>query len=316
MVTILHASDIHFGEPYNPVVGEAFQAMAGTVGADLIVVSGDFTQRAKVHEYEAARRWLDALPELPLVVTPGNHDVPVYRVLERLFQPYRNYRTWIADQLDSVTRIPGATVVSLNSTAPLRAIVNGRIDRAQLAYAARVFQESDPDSARIVVAHHHFAPAPDYEGDTAMAGAREVLDALNQMEVELVLGGHLHRAYIGNSLDVYPGQDREHGIVIVQSGTTTSRRGRAREQARNSFNVVRIAEDHLEITHFMYFEDIGRFAPFSMHAFPRRGGRYFPRDPFQSPMLLRQSDEAARGERPRAAPPPVARPGVSREAAR
>jgi 3',5'-cyclic AMP phosphodiesterase CpdA len=293
MVTILHASDIHFGEPYNPVVGEAFHAAARTVSAQLIVVSGDFTQRAKVHEYEAARRWLDQLPDLPLVVTPGNHDVPLYRVFERLFAPYRNYRRWITDELDSVTRIPGVTLVSLNSTAPLRAIVNGRIDPSQLAWAARVFQESDPADTRILVAHHHFAPAPDYEGDTAMPGARDVLDALNQMKVELILGGHLHRAYIGNSLDVYPGKDRDHGIVIVQSGTTTSRRGRAREQARNSFNVVRIAEDHLEITHFMYFEDLGRFAPFSMHAFPRRGSRYFARDPFQSPMLLRQLDEAA-----------------------
>ena len=48
------------------------------------------------------------------------------------------------------------------------------------------------------------------------------------------------------------------------------------------------------ITHFMYFEDLGRFAPFSMHAFPRRGNRYFERDPFSSPMLMRQLDEAVR----------------------
>jgi 3',5'-cyclic AMP phosphodiesterase CpdA len=298
MVTILHASDIHFGEPYNPVVGEAFQTVARTVRADLIVVSGDFTQRAKVHEYEAARRWLDELPDLPRVVTPGNHDVPLYRVLERLFEPYRNYKKWISQELDSVTRLPGVTLVSLNSTKPLRAIVNGRIDPDQLEFARRAFGESDPTDTRIIVAHHHFSPAPDYERETVMPGAREVLDALNQMKVELILGGHLHRAYIGNSLDVYPGKDRDHGIVIVQSGTTTSRRGRAREQARNSFNVVRLAEDHLEITHFMYFEDLGRFAPFSMHAFPRRGSRYFARDVFQSPMLLRQLDESAAAELP------------------
>jgi 3',5'-cyclic AMP phosphodiesterase CpdA len=301
MVTILHASDIHFGEPYNPVVGEAFLTVARTVKAEMVVVSGDFTQRAKIPEYEAARAWLDQLPDLPTVVTPGNHDVPLYRVFERLLAPFRNYKKYISEELDSVTRVPGITVVALNSTKPLRALVNGRIDPSQIEYAARVFQESDPADTRIIVCHHHFAPAPDYEGDTTMPGAREVLDALNQMKVELILGGHLHRAYIGNSLDVYPGKDRDHGIVIVQSGTTTSRRGRAREQARNSFNVVRIAEDHLEITHFMYFEDLRRFAPFSMHAFPRRGSRYFARDPFQSPMLLRQLDDAAGAELPRAA---------------
>lgn len=302
MITILHGSDVHFGPPYNEVAGEAFLTSARAVAPDLIVVSGDFTQRAKVNQYEAARAWLDRLPRVPLVVTPGNHDVPLYRVWERLTDPYRNYRTWISPELDSVTRIPGVIVVALNSTAPLRAIVNGRIDPEQLRFAARVFQEADPADARIIVAHHHLAPAPDYEGDRPIPGAREVLDVLNGLHVELILGGHLHRAYIGNSLDVYPGADREHGIVIVQSGTTSSRRGRAREQAKNSFNVVRLAEDHLEISHFMYFEDAGAFKPFSMHAFPRRNNRYFPRDPFQSPFLIRRLDEAARGEAARGEP--------------
>ena len=296
MITLLHASDVHFGPPYNEVVGEAFQESARQVRPDLIVVSGDFTQRAKVEQFQQARAWLDRLPRVPLVVCPGNHDVPLYRVWERITDPFGNYRKYISPELDSVTRIPGAVIVSLNSTAPLREIVNGRIDRPQLEFAARAFQEADPGDTRILVAHHHFAPAPDYEGDEPMAGARAVLDVLKGLRVEMVLGGHLHRAYIGNSLDVYAGTDREHGIVIVQSGTTTSRRGRAREVAKNSFNVIRLADDHLEITHFMYFSDLERFAPFSMHAFPRRESGYFPRDPFQSPMLLRQMDAAARGE--------------------
>ena len=293
VITILHASDVHFGPPYNEVAGEAFQAAARAVAPDLIVVSGDFTQRAKVREYQAARAWLDRLPRVPLVVTPGNHDVPLYRAWERLTDPYRNYRTWISPELDSVTRIPGLIVVSLNSTAPLRTIVQGRVDRAQVEFAARVFQEADPADTRIVVAHHHFAPAPDYEGDRAMPRAREVLDSLNALHVELILGGHLHRAYIGNSLDVCPGADREHGIVIVQSGTTSSRRGRARERAKNSFNVIRLAADRLEITHFMYFDDVHGFASVSMHAFPRRTSRYFPGDPYQNPLLLRPDEGAA-----------------------
>ena len=294
MITILHASDLHFGPAFNPVAGEAFQVAARKMEPDVVVLSGDFTQRAKVGEYERAREYLDRLPDLPLVVTPGNHDVPLYRVFERVFSPYRNYRTYITDELDSVTRIPGAVFVSLASTAPLRAIVNGRIDARQIEFAARAFQDADPEDARIVVAHHHFAPAPDYEGDRAMPGARQVLDSLSGMDVEMILGGHLHRAYIGNSLDVYPGQDREHGIVIVQSGTTTSQRGRARERAKNSFNVVRLADDHVEITHFMYFDDLEGFAPFSTHAFPRRSDRYFPLDPFRrGPVLRPRTDDIA-----------------------
>lgn len=276
MLTILHASDLHFGEPYLDTVGEAFLATAGESEPDLIVLSGDFTQRAKVAEYEQARTFIERLPPVPVVVTPGNHDVPLYRLMERLFAPFRNFREYISEELDSVTRIEGAVIVSLSSAAPHHAIVNGRISPEQVEFAAQVFQETDEEAVRIVVAHHHFAPAPDYEGDKQLPRAREILDQFNRMGVEMILGGHLHRAYIGNSLDVYPGEDRSHGIVIVQSGTTTSGRGRARERAKNSFNVVRIGAGSLNVSHHMYFEDIQAFAPFSRHEFPRRALGFFP----------------------------------------
>ena len=294
MLTILHGSDLHFGKAYLPRVGDAFVRAAWEVAPQLVIISGDLTQRAKVGEYEAAREYLARLPAVPRVVIPGNHDVPLYRIFERLLDPYRNYRRYIAQELDTVTRVPGAVVVALNSSAPHTAITNGRIRPRQLDLAARVFQDASADEARIVVSHHHFAPAPDYQGDTQLPRGKEILDAFNQMGVELIFGGHLHRAYIGNSLDVYPGEDRRHGIVIVQSGTTTSRRGRAREQAKNSFNVVRVGADHLEVTHYMYFEEIDRFAPVSMHAFPRRASQYFPRDPFRPDMLDASASEAAR----------------------
>jgi 3',5'-cyclic AMP phosphodiesterase CpdA len=278
MTTLVHGSDLHFGKPHDPEMAEAFLEAIREASPDLIVLSGDFTQRAKIREYREARAWLDRLPDVPVVVTPGNHDVPLYRVWERLFAPYRNYREFIADELDTVTWIPGVTAVALNSSAPRRAIVNGRLDPAQLAMAQRVFREADRADLKVLVAHHHLAPAPDYEGDRPLPRARRVLDQLEAMGVELVLGGHLHRAYIGNSLDVYPGQDRDRGIVIVQSGTTTSRRGRAREVAKNSFNIIRIGSDSLRVTHLMHFREAGGFAPLSVHQFPRNPDRWLRGD--------------------------------------
>ncbi|MEX0935864.1 MAG: metallophosphoesterase [Gemmatimonadota bacterium] len=275
MLTIVHGSDLHFGKPHAPRIGEHFLRAAHRLDPDIVVLSGDFTQRAKVTEFQAARDFLARLPDLPLVVTPGNHDVPLYRVVERILSPFRNYRTYIREDLNEVVRIPGLTVVSLNSAAPRTAIVNGRIRRAQVEFAREAFRSAPGGDVKAVVAHHHLAPAPDYEGDRPLPRGREILDDFEGMGVELVLGGHLHRAYIGNSLDVYPGKDREHGIVILQSGTTTSRRGRAREQAKNTFNVVRVVPGRLEITHYMYFSDAGRFAPFSVHAFPRAPNQWF-----------------------------------------
>lgn len=94
------------------------------------------------------------------------------------------------------------------------------------------------------------------------------------MGVDLILGGHLHRSYIGDSLDFYPSLGSGHqGIIIVQCGTTTSRRGRGRERVRNSLNVIEINPSTLHVTHFMYFDDTDCFEPISKHDFPRRGKR-------------------------------------------
>jgi 3',5'-cyclic AMP phosphodiesterase CpdA len=274
MLTILHISDLHFGPPFVAHVGEAVIRAAHQLPVDLIVASGDFTQRAKRTEYAAAREFLDRLPDLPVVVVPGNHDVPLYRVFERIFRPYDLYREYISEDLDTVHRLDNAVIVALNSTAPLRAVTNGRISGRQLEFCGRVFADVPPGISRIVVAHHHFAPAPDYEGGEVMPRARRAIDCFADLGVEMVLGGHLHRAYIGNSLDVYPGRDREHGLIIVQSGTTTSRRGRAREREKNTLNLIRVGEDRVRITHYMYFDELLGFAPVSRHLFPRPGKRF------------------------------------------
>lgn len=274
MTRVLHISDLHFGPPYVPRVGEALIRQAPRLDPDVIVVSGDLTQRAKEDQFVQARDFLDRLPPVPRVVVPGNHDVPLYRVVERFFRPRKLYRRHISPGLEQVHRLEGATIVGLDSTSPRRSISNGRIHLDQLAFCQRVFAQAPPESIRVVVVHHHFAPAPDYERDQTMPKARRALDRFVDMGVEMILGGHLHRAYIGNTLDLYPGRERERGIIIVQSGTTTSRRGRAREREKNSLNLILLREKELGITHFLFDDEEGAFLPSSRHAFPRPGRRF------------------------------------------
>lgn len=276
MLSILHISDLHFGPPYVPEIGEALLRIAPQLEPDLLVASGDFTQRAKEPQFAEAQAFLARLPQKPLVVVPGNHDIPLYRVRERIFRPYELYRKYISKELESTLAIDGAVIVALNTTDPLRVITNGRVRREQLNFVRKVFSAAPQDAIRIVVAHHHFAPAPDYDNrDDVMARGREALDTFTELGVDLIMGGHLHRAYIGNSLDVYPSKDRTNGIIIVQSGTTTSQRGRAREREKNSFNLVKITGELVRITHYMYFHEVNRFAPVSRHIFPRRQHGYF-----------------------------------------
>lgn len=274
MLTILHISDLHFGPPYVAKVGESLLRKSAELNPDVVVVSGDFTQRAKPEQFQAAREYLDRLPRVPTVVVPGNHDVPLYRVRERWSSPLGLYQHYISEQLNTATQVDGAVIVALDSTSPRRAISNGRVHLDQLDFCAEHLQSAPEGVARIVVAHHHFAPAPDYERDQTMPKAKRAMDRFLNLGVDLILGGHLHRAYIGNSLDIYPKAKRGHGIVIVQSGTSTSRRGRGRERERNSFNVIKISGQMLRVTHYMYFDDLDEFGPLSRHYFPRSGRRF------------------------------------------
>ena len=72
---ILHVSDLHFGPPYLPRVGEALIDIAASIAPDVVVVSGDLTQRAKPEQFEEAARFIGRLPDVPRIVVPGNHDV-------------------------------------------------------------------------------------------------------------------------------------------------------------------------------------------------------------------------------------------------
>jgi len=268
-VRILHLSDLHFGKPFVSEVGDAVLRLAPRLEADAIVISGDFTERATRGQFQAAADFLNDLPDVPQLCVPGNHDVPLYRLRERLWTPHQLYRQYISNALNPVLELENAVIVGLDSTAPHRTISNGRIHRWQLEIAEDIFANAPSGSARIIVAHHHFAPAPDSLYDRSMPKAKRAIMRFVEDDVDMVLGGHLHRAYIGNTLDVYPGVHRERGIVIVQSGTTTSRRGRGREREKNSLNVIDIDEKEMKITHYLYFNADDGFVPSSRHVFAR-----------------------------------------------
>lgn len=267
-MVILHGSDLQVGKPYRPQVAEAFVTLAATLEPDLIVVSGDLTQRAKAREYRIVREFLGALPEgTPVVVTPGNHDVPLYRVWERILMPYRNWRRFMGPDLDTVLRVDGATVVALNSSAPRRAIVAGRIDPEQVAFAHRSFAASPESDARILVAHHHFYPTDPPEGGTPLPRARGLLEAFEEMGVDLILGGHVHQTHITPSRALVPGDGP--GIPIVACGTTASSRGRGVEVGQNTLNVIRVDASAIEVTPHRMDAGAGHFIPGEPRTFSR-----------------------------------------------
>jgi 3',5'-cyclic AMP phosphodiesterase CpdA len=272
MLTILHASDLHFGKHFDSDAAEALRSQVEESTPELLVLSGDFTQRAKVREYEAARDFLSGFRHLPVVVTPGNHDVPLYRVWERALAPLRNYRAFISAELDTVTRIPGVTVVGLDSTDPHGSIVNGRLRARQLRFAREAFREAPEGDLRILVIHHNLVPAPDYRPEPVLPGQRACLEAFARMGVELILSGHLHRAFVADSRSAHPGVAGERAMALVYSGTTTSKRGRTKEEGKNSLNLIRVTDVELAVTQLSRERGGGAFEPVATHSFFRREG--------------------------------------------
>ena len=272
-LTVLHASDFQCGKPYLPQATEALLDLAAEVDPDVVISSGDLTQRAKQREFALARSILDRFGDTPVVVTPGNHDVPLYRVWERLFTPFRNWREFAGhDALDTVTTVDGAVIVALNSAAPRRAIVNGRIDEHQVAFARRAFSQSAPEMLRLLVVHHHFVPVPNGEASRPLPRAARLAHAFSDMGVDVVLGGHVHQIHMRAAEEMSGCPARVPPLPILACGTSTSRRGRGIESGWNSLSVLRFTNCEVEVTPYRRAPDADTFEPMAVHSWALRGG--------------------------------------------
>ena len=261
MTRILHVSDLHFGPHYLPHVGEALIRFAQGLPYDLLVMSGDFTQRAKVSQYRDAAEFMARFPEGPTVVVPGNHDVPLYRAWERLMAPYREYQNHAYGELDYTLTTPFAEIVALNTSTPLRAVVNGVFRPQQLQLCHDAFEDREFDGLKIVVAHHPLVAPADYRGGKVAIGARRAAELFAHLQVDMVFGGHLHRAYTATTRDASEDCLHEFPTRLVYSGTTTSGRGRAGERGRNSLNVVDVDNQTITITKHYYLAEEEAFRP-------------------------------------------------------
>ena len=274
-MTILHVSDVHFGKPHLPAVRDAVVRFAHDECPDAVVVSGDLTQRARRSEFRAARAFLDRLAPHPVIVTAGNHDVPLYRIWERLFAPYRNYRAAISPELDSVLDVRTergerrVRLVALNSSSPRTAVVNGRLFDRQLDFARRSFQSAGPDTVRVLVVHHNLVSPPGYKTAAPLPGADRIMAFMQGLGVDLILSGHIHQTCFARGGSAFPEPgSKECGMPIVLAGTASSSRGRGKEAGRNSINLVRVQHSGIEATAYLYSQDAGCFLPGEGRRYP------------------------------------------------
>ena len=111
---MFHISDVHFGVENRSALAIVEQAVREE-RPDALICTGDLTQRAKHSEYAAAAQWFGGLG-VPVVLEPGNHDMPYYNPIERFTDPYRRYRR-LAEKVSG----PQIKVLTSTSVATLRA---------------------------------------------------------------------------------------------------------------------------------------------------------------------------------------------------
>jgi 3',5'-cyclic AMP phosphodiesterase CpdA len=240
MKTIAHISDLHFGRDLQPVA-EALARDLADQAPDLVIASGDFTQRARSRQFAAARAYLARLPQ-PQLVVPGNHDVPLFDVFRRFLSPLTRYCRFINSDLDPTYCDDEVLVLGLN-TARSFTWKNGRISCEQIEALEQRLKEGGL-RVKIVVTHHPFLPPPgDNTGIELVGRAAIAMQVLDTCNVDLLLAGHLHRGYAGDIRTHYPAARR--AMIAVQAGTAIS--CRTREGEANAYNLLRVERTRISI---------------------------------------------------------------------
>ena len=248
MATIAHLSDVHFG-------AHAPKVVDGTVGwlrahrPDLVVVSGDFTQRARVEQFRAASAWLNTLRAdgFNLLAVPGNHDVPLYDLARRFAAPLARYKSYISNDLCPWFENDSLAVLGINTARSLT-FKDGRINRDQMRIIRGRFADVAEHKTRILVTHHPLYAMPIGEGNElseAVGRHEDAVKAVCEAGVHIALAGHFHRTYADAARKMVANAGR---ALVVQAGTATSIRLRNAElQSFNWIETHRNSEVDLQV---------------------------------------------------------------------
>jgi 3',5'-cyclic AMP phosphodiesterase CpdA len=237
--TIAHLSDLHFGT-VSEAISETLIREVREARPSLVVVSGDFTQRARRAQFAQARAFLDQLPQ-PQLLVPGNHDVPLYDVTRRFLSPMGRYRRYIQEELDPTYADNEIFVAGINTARSLT-WQSGRVSVEQMA-ALRARLDTAGKRFKIVVTHHPFIPPPmSPDAGIHLGRAAEVLTILEDCCVDLLLAGHLHHGFAGDTRAHFASARRS--IIAVQAGTATSSRVR---HEPNAFNWITVEQDRITV---------------------------------------------------------------------
>ena len=233
MTLLLQISDTHFGTERPPVV-EALVRLVHEQAPDLIVLSGDITQRARRKQFRVARAFVDRLGVAVTLAIPGNHDIPLFNVAARLFYPYANYSREFGTELEPVFESDQLLVIALNTTRFYRH-TDGEVSIEQIERVAQRLEQAAPTQLCIVVTHQPVAVTRAQDETNLLHGRVEAIHRWAQAGADLILGGHIHLPYALALHEQFAELPRK--LWAIQAGTAVS--SRVRHEVGNSVNLIR-----------------------------------------------------------------------------
>jgi 3',5'-cyclic AMP phosphodiesterase CpdA len=252
MRTIVHLSDLHFGRIDETLLEPVVRTVA-EIKPNVVVVSGDLTQRARSQQFKDAREFLDKLPS-PQIIVPGNHDVPMHNVFARFLQPLDKYKEYITDDLSPFYADDELAVMGINTARSLT-IKDGRINETQIAAISERLCPYPDEVVKIIVTHHPFdLPEGHHRDEDLVNRAQLAMEALARCGADVLLAGHLHVSHTGHSSARY--KIAGHSALVVSAGTATSTRGRGET---NSFNVLRVKHPFINVERLSWQPEKGAF---------------------------------------------------------
>lgn len=236
MIRLFHVSDVHFGREDKAAIAW-FDALVAAERPDAVVMTGDLTMRARRREFDAGIDWLRSL-DRPVTVEVGNHDLPYFNPLARLFAPYRRIRD-VEALIERPIDLPGVAIVPLKTTARAQFRFNwagGNVSRGALRRTLDLVA-AVPDGKLVFIACHHPLIEPHKRLSKQTHYGAEALEALAGAGADAVLTGHVHDAF-----DV---EHRDGDMVVRMIGAgTLSERTRSTPP---SFNEIRIDGGAFEV---------------------------------------------------------------------
>ena len=260
MGRILQFSDIHFGCEHRRACAAALD-YAHANSPNLILVTGDITQQGFPDEFAAAGEWIRRMPD-PRFVIVGNHDVPYWSLMARLFHPWKAF--------ERATGHPAHDHQFLSPDLMVRGVVTARgwqarpnwskgvIDLDQTRKAAEALRQAPVGALRVRACHHPLIEmiGTPMTGDVKRGDEAALIFA--EAGVDIITTGHVHVPF---ALPINVG---DHCSYAIGCGTLSHReRG-----APPSFNQIEWDAHEITVTSIAWTGE--RFEPDQAWRLPRR----------------------------------------------